>query len=121
MIKLNRLFHYIFRRTTMKTISMLLILLGLSIYGASDTLTADKLQELSHLSSTYKQEYVSLKTSVTQLDTKYETLYKEQLELTQSLLETNQKLEEKITKDKQEKIYYWLGIGGAALLGMIAN
>jgi len=105
----------------MKALGVLLIFLACSLYGATDTLSADKIQELSHLSSTYKQEYVTLKTSVSTLNTQYETLYKEQLELTKSILETNQKLEEKITKDKQEKIYYWLGIGGAALLGMIAN
>jgi hypothetical protein len=105
----------------MKLYLYLLLFFGLTIFAEPSQLSADKVQELQHLSASYKEEYSLLNSSINSLSYKFETLYKEQVLLNKTLLETNQKLEEKISIDKKEKIYTWLGIGGAALLGMLAN
>jgi len=87
----------------------------------AQTLSEDKLQELNHLSNTYKAEHAALHNDVEKLEFDYQTLYNEQLKLTEALVSTNLKLEEKIETDKKNDMLVWFGIGAAAVLGMVAN
>lgn len=83
------------------------------------SLTKAEIQELEHLSKSFKTEYADLKTQISTFVTNQEANTQEIKTLHHDITQLNAQLQDEIIELKKQRRYTWIGIGAAALLGII--
>jgi hypothetical protein len=85
------------------------------------SLSAQELQELKHLSNSFKTNFTDMEAQIRELlDTRL--VHSDEITtLHHDLSKLNASLHSDILELKKQQLYTWIGIGGATLLGLLAN
>lgn len=100
----------------------LAIVIDQLIKNAKDSkisLTKTEIQELEHLSKSFKTEYADLKEQISTFVTNQDSNTQEIKTLHHDITRLNIQLQDEVTELKRQRRYTWIGIGAAALLGII--
>jgi septal ring factor EnvC (AmiA/AmiB activator) len=111
-----------FRPTQAVSRKEMAIVIDQLIKNAQDSnisLTKAEIQELEHLSKSFKTEYADLKTQINTFVTNQESNTQEIKTLHHDITKLNIQLQDEIAELKKQRRYTWMGIGAAALLGII--